>query len=312
MGIRCLLGHDFGGREVERDRREAGDEVVVAYRTVETCERCGSRRVVSENKEIKPLTSPGEATEAAPQESAPATGAPSGAQGAVTATADGAERPESDSSETVAASTGGGGVADATDDAAIILDDTPSSGDAEADASTETPDADVDAAAGTPDTPSPAPDLDAVVESESETELLDDDESTDEDLTVVDDGETELLDDDGDETNDVDSWPAADDDADDGFNAGSPTSGGPTVAADDGDGAPAPWPEEESVERDSNGTKFVRPETETPDRGAVTEFHCPNCAATHATASSSLRSGDVCPDCRKGYLAERQAEGRNA
>lgn len=309
MGIRCLFGHDFGGREVERDRREDGDEVVVAYRTVETCDRCGSRRVISENKEIKPLESVREtagaaqedstpAAGAAPEESTPAAEAPSsGPQDTVTTTADDAETPESDEPETAAGSTGGA-VTDATEDAAIILDDTPRSDDG------------AETAAASPDTPSPAP----AVESDAETELIDD-EPTDEAPTVVDDGETAAPGD-TDETapsDDADPWPdaAADGDGgDDGFGAESPTPGGPTVAA--GDGAPAPWPGEERVERDSNGTKFVRPDSEAPDRDTVTEFHCPNCGATRVATASSLRAGDVCPDCRKGYLTERRVEGRNA
>jgi transcription elongation factor Elf1 len=326
MGIRCLLGHDFGGREVERDRREDGDEVVVAYRTVETCERCGSRRVVSENKEIKPLKSAVEAREAAEttlspeaggataEESSPASGAAAsesapGPQGEVRSTTDEEQTPADP--DPVAAST--------VEDAAIIIDDAPA-GERDDAADAESASDPSDAA----ERSSPAPDLDAVVESEPDTELLDDgqsgDETDDDETAVVDDGQTELLDG---ETDDVDdeaavddsaAWPDAPDDAGDEFDAESPTAGGPTVTVDDGDGSPAPWPEEERVERDSNGTKFVRPEAETPDRDSTTEFHCPNCGSAHAAAASSLRSGDVCPDCRKGYLAERQveADGRNA
>ena len=36
MGLRCLLGHEYANREVEREREERGNEVVVTYRTVET------------------------------------------------------------------------------------------------------------------------------------------------------------------------------------------------------------------------------------------------------------------------------------
>ena len=43
MGLRCLLGHEYANREVEREREERGNEVVVTYRTVETCDRCGER-----------------------------------------------------------------------------------------------------------------------------------------------------------------------------------------------------------------------------------------------------------------------------
>lgn len=36
-----------------------------------------------------------------------------------------------------------------------------------------------------------------------------------------------------------------------------------------------------------------------------TEFVCPQCGFVDDVVGSSLRAGDVCPDCRKGYLAER-------
>lgn len=52
MGIRCLLGHDFGETEIEREREEDGDEMVATIREVETCRRCGTERVISENKEV--------------------------------------------------------------------------------------------------------------------------------------------------------------------------------------------------------------------------------------------------------------------
>ncbi|NHX35402.1 MULTISPECIES: DUF7093 family protein [Halolamina] len=52
MGLRCLLGHDFGEPETERERTEEGNEVVVTVREVKTCQRCGEKQVVSENKEI--------------------------------------------------------------------------------------------------------------------------------------------------------------------------------------------------------------------------------------------------------------------
>ena len=54
MGLRCsLFGHDFGDRETERDREERGAEVVTTVRTVETCRRCGTERVVNENTEVR-------------------------------------------------------------------------------------------------------------------------------------------------------------------------------------------------------------------------------------------------------------------
>jgi len=55
MGLRCLLGHNFGEPEVERDREEDGSEVVITVTEVKECRRCGERQVVSENKEVTSL-----------------------------------------------------------------------------------------------------------------------------------------------------------------------------------------------------------------------------------------------------------------
>jgi len=57
MAIRCsLLGHDYGDSEVEREREEQGNEVVVTIREEQTCSRCGKTKLVSENKEVTALT----------------------------------------------------------------------------------------------------------------------------------------------------------------------------------------------------------------------------------------------------------------
>lgn len=295
MGLRCLFGHEFGGREVERDRREDGDEVVVAYRTVETCERCGSRRVVSENKEIKPLDSSrdhsdsdsdsGSATEPTPpEEPTPASEAaatPTTEPAAtdepveVPATADAAE-PTDDDAEVLSGSgddtapapeetatpapNADDAVADASDDAAIILDDA----------------ADVASAASAgseQSAPDPAP--------------------------------TEPTDETG------DAWPEQTGE-DRGVDAATPASGGASVSTDDHGRSHDPWPgagtdESDGVERDRNGTRFVRAESRDQREGPA-EFRCPNCESARPASSSSLRPGDVCPDCRKGYLAEVTAE----
>ena len=61
MGLKCrLLGHAYGDSEVERNREEQGDEVVVTIREVQVCERCGAEQVVSQNKEVTAIRSPAE------------------------------------------------------------------------------------------------------------------------------------------------------------------------------------------------------------------------------------------------------------
>lgn len=53
MSLWCsLLGHRFQGPEIERDREEHGEEVLTITREIETCGRCGVRRVKSENTEV--------------------------------------------------------------------------------------------------------------------------------------------------------------------------------------------------------------------------------------------------------------------
>ncbi|MFB6070959.1 MAG: hypothetical protein ABEJ76_08030 [Halanaeroarchaeum sp.] len=56
MGLRCsLLGHDFGDTVVEREREERGAEVVVTERELRECRRCDAESVVSENTEVRRL-----------------------------------------------------------------------------------------------------------------------------------------------------------------------------------------------------------------------------------------------------------------
>jgi hypothetical protein len=273
MGLRCLLGHEFGGREVERDRREDGDEVVVAYRTVETCERCGTRRVVSENKEIKPLRSARDDGAPEPADSPEATA------------------PEQDPEARVEVPASGGGAA------AAAPDDGPAR---------TTPDADADATDGPASTSVDLSDASREVADASDDAAIILDDAAD--VGGPGDGESDVGDDESDDetaATDDEAWPDAPaTDEDDGFDAETPT-----ASADDG-GAAWPTAREDGAERDSNGTRFVRPASGGDDAEGETEFHCPNCGGAHPAASSSLRPGDVCPDCRKGYLAERT--GRNA
>ncbi|RLM56544.1 hypothetical protein DVK02_08555 [Halobellus sp. Atlit-31R] len=36
------------------------------------------------------------------------------------------------------------------------------------------------------------------------------------------------------------------------------------------------------------------------------EFYCPNCGYARVAGASSMRAGDICPECKKGYIAERE------
>lgn len=53
MSLRCsLFGHHYGGTEVEQEREQAGNELVVTSREIKICQRCGERLIISENKEV--------------------------------------------------------------------------------------------------------------------------------------------------------------------------------------------------------------------------------------------------------------------
>ncbi|MFU8869901.1 hypothetical protein, partial [Natronococcus sp.] len=60
MVLRCsLLGHDYGDVDVEREREERGSEVVVTVREYEECARCGDKHVISENTEVRSISTAG-------------------------------------------------------------------------------------------------------------------------------------------------------------------------------------------------------------------------------------------------------------
>lgn len=116
MSLKCsIFGHKYTEPDVERERDEQGSEVVITIRELESCERCGHTRIVSENKEVTTLETPdvtGEGESPAPAKGEgkepaerPATG---GADAADTGAVEGSAH---------------GDVAEATD--AEIIDDEP-------------------------------------------------------------------------------------------------------------------------------------------------------------------------------------------
>jgi ssDNA-binding Zn-finger/Zn-ribbon topoisomerase 1 len=126
MSLKCsVFGHRFGGAELARERRERDDEVVITITETETCERCGERRVVSENKEVTTLETPSEgvdeAGETLPGSAEPAPETPAGGDTDLIEEAE--EQTSAD--PTVGGSTGTG-TADrqsAEEDDAVILGD---------------------------------------------------------------------------------------------------------------------------------------------------------------------------------------------
>jgi hypothetical protein len=78
MSLKCsIFGHKYTEPDVERERDEQGSEVVITIRELESCERCGHTRVVSENKEVTTLETPDVGAEGAAPDDEPAAEAPS-------------------------------------------------------------------------------------------------------------------------------------------------------------------------------------------------------------------------------------------
>ena len=416
MGLRCLLGHDFGPAEIEREREEDGNEMVLTIREVKTCRRCGEQQIVSENKEVTSIRTPGEVglstadeTSAGSGDVGPGVGetggASSGGTGALESTAPGSAAADSPADgETPSPGASGvdddavagsesnlgagssaavddgsfaetGELVDESDDAAIFIDDAEDGGaeseDAERAESEEARAGGVDAGAaddqgsatpareGAPDESGEA--ADGVGTGEDDGVILDEDDerqpgewpdadaelerpSTDVDVAAemagaaAEDEKTdaEFIDAEEPERDGPVPWPEHDDvtpeepsseptpwpeveGEDEGFSAelsdGTPTEmsfgGGLTPESEDtlragpeaGEYVEAPAEAEGRTRTES--VEFARAER-TGRTGSDTEFYCPSCNTRWDTSNSSMRPGDICPDCRRGYVGERE------
>jgi len=307
MGLRCLLGHDFTEPETEREREEDGDEMVATVREVKTCRRCGERQIVSENKEVTTIRTPDEVG--------------------------------IDERETAAASDVGG-ASDAGD--ASDADDAPDAGEAGVEAEPGPGDPEADERATDPE----ADDAE-ILDDDGERdrgEWHDDDRPEDGETPSVEDVRAEGDESEADET-EVEGTEPVDDDAeiidadpgeeswpdhdgeDEGFDAEAgkgetgtdvPFGGGLAPEGEreaTGDAADDSTGDAGYVGRDpdvgdlaSDAGHIERAEeTERTVPGVRAEYFCPNCGTSERADDSSLRPGDICPECRRGYIGEREA-----
>lgn len=260
MSLRCsLLGHEFGDSEIERDREERGNEVVISVVELERCTRCEKTRTISENTEVTQLSQPD---------------APTGAE-SESATS----RPEAVASDPASKSGSGIRPRPETD-----------------------PEDDLDSGAAT----EPTFDTDPHVE------------------------DTEIIEEGGTEGREPGAWPEVADHEqggdssgawptvegeDEGFDATTPDGkteiefgGGLTPQADQG--AEILERNSSSVEGPSEPTFERTGSIPAPDRAVETDretvLFCPSCETAGLSGRDSLRAGDICPECHRGYLAERE------
>ncbi|MFB6169875.1 MAG: hypothetical protein ABEJ06_01900 [Haloarculaceae archaeon] len=276
MGLKCsLLGHDFGDPELEREREERGDEVVLISREVETCGRCCESRVVTENKEVttvQPAAAVDDEGDAATDlADVEADTADAGADTAdadadtADADADAADAPGratglESAIEQVEADEEFDPPQSPEEDDAVILDD-----DDDDRAPGEWPDDDAvaaDAAAAAPD--------DEAAETDGAASDADDEPGA---TAIADAGPEPSGSVDGE---DAEVWSGGMDDGGD-----DPDHAGPTITTDAG--------EEFGVDAAS-----------LPDDS----LYCPACGFSEPLAGSSLRAGDACPECHGNYLEQ--------
>jgi len=361
MGLRCLLGHNFGEPEVERDREEDGNEVVITVREVKECTRCGDQQVVSENKEITSLDQlTNEAAVVEEQAEAERTGAErAGAERDPAAAAD----PEPAAADATDPAEAAGGTfveeaeGNAADDDGVTVDaadDDPDASEPPAEgAGAEIIDETTTAETGVDDTADPETVADEVPggsEAEPETDPEVDDG------VILDEEPEEPADRDPGEWPDVEAeqpgsgehspWPEQRGE-DEGFDA--TVADGTDADVSFGGGLKPEAAEDPDVDED---TEYIETPEETeggfiataeesaptegsagPNAGAsgasaagrdpstsrrgdlggatadtLSEYYCPECGLAEIAGESSMRAGDICPECKRGYVAERPAE----
>ncbi|USZ69354.1 oxidoreductase [Halorussus salilacus] len=291
MSLRCsLLGHTYGEAEIEREREEQGSEVVVTVREFEECARCGNRNVVSENKEVTAIETPGRERGESAGEDAGAGGASAEAGGA-TAGGAGATVGSAGADDRGSARAASPGMENdfeqprsAEEDDGVILDD--DGDDASDDPGRE---------------PGEWPDADSTHPAEVEGESA---PSEWPDVGTEDEG--------------FDARPGSGGDADVEFGGGLTPESAPEVDEEDdevefvnadgdtlraSEGGASAGGADLSAGFTSSGS-VPAPDGPADDHDVDAEFVCPECGHREGVAGSSLRAGDICPECRRGYLAQ--------
>ncbi|MFW5978071.1 MAG: DUF7093 family protein, partial [Halohasta sp.] len=140
----------------------------------------------------------------------------------------------------------------------------------------------------------------------------DDDEETEDAADGREPGEWPEYDDREEELADTE-WPDVEGD-DEGYAAEEPTEGEPEDMTFGGGFTPEITKSEAGSVPDADGEEaelsFTRAEESTVEYEPTvddiqTEFYCPECGFSRLAGNSSMRAGDICPDCKRGYISER-------
>lgn len=345
MGLKCLLGHDFADPEIEREQREDGNEVVVTLREVQTCRRCGEQRIVSENKEV---TSVEQLSAAAEGETVPSSAQAHATDETDDRRKPTAGRIEDSTPETIDDDGGRtpGGKSDAEPEGVGSAIDRAPGDESRVEPPGETepgereyPEDDAEIlTSGPEDDPDPSQDAPAVSEPQDVPAVSEAEPSrTDSPEPAGGDDPKATIDDD----------PADDAPQEDDGIVLSPSGTEPDRAPGEWpeheprgeieSGTQTPWPEQQPHEEPDEETdaepvgegdtavgdadRIADEDVDFTRVGAVippgestddvpTEFFCPECGIAQRAGQSSMRSGDICPECKRGYIAERALHPR--
>lgn len=336
MGLTCsVLGHRFGDLERVEEREEQGSEVVVTIREVKRCERCSHDSIVSESKEVtsmepEPTTPPAEpATETPPAEQSPPEPAPAWPDDdlpgpdveddGVILENDPTERghgewpPTHDESDAEhdrdaddeymnwpeaegedegysAASVGNAGDEESSDVSFSGL--TP-------EVSDDGGDTGAVGGGGTSGESGAAGDTGVEVDTgvrgdadQPAATTVDDDTADAADSGVADDADAEIL-----------EPTTASERVDPSASAASTA----TATRDEIDAATEHEPEPVADDGFARASS-IRPPVESHTDDRETEYFCPRCEFVRRSIRASVRPGDICPSCRRGYLAARELD----
>lgn len=269
MSLRCsLLGHEYEGSEIEREREERGNEVVISVVELERCTHCSKTRTISENTEVTQLSRSSSEEGSDEERSDPG--------------------PDTSTSSTSDAPSSGSGIRPRPDAGS----DFGSGFDSEAGFGAGSGD---ETAAGVEANPASE---DAEIIGDEADDGGDDRDPTD--WPEVDDHEGR--------EGSADAWPSVEGE-DEGFDAATPDGptdvefGGLTPQTDQG---------AEIIESNTGedpafvGAESAPTSNRPADSGSETALYCPHCETAELTERDSLRAGDICPACHRGYLAERE------
>ncbi|PSQ07796.1 hypothetical protein BRC97_02345 [Halobacteriales archaeon QS_6_71_20] len=74
----------------------------------------------------------------------------------------------------------------------------------------------------------------------------------------------------------------------------------------DPDAAGVDDPSTSGADRSAGGSPSRQVELTTSSDRVDTAYVCPDCGNRERVGASSMRAGDICPDCRRGYIEERE------